>query len=46
MRTFCTYNIVVNDIIQYTCTSIKQAMKVFSEIRKTEPKAWMQTIYS
>lgn len=46
MRTFCTYNIIVNDIIQYTCTNIHQAIKVFNEIRKAEPKAWMQTIYN
>lgn len=45
MKTFCTYNIVVNDIIQYTCTNIHQALKAFNEIRKSEPKAWMQTCY-
>ena len=46
MRAFCTYNIIVNDIIQYTCTNIQQAIKVFNEIKKSEPKAWMQTCYN
>lgn len=44
MRINYVYNIVVNDIIVYTCTSIKTAMEAFNEIRKNEPKAWLQTI--
>ena len=46
MKIVYTYNIIVNDIIQYTCTNIQQAIKIFSEIRKSEPKAWMQTVRS
>lgn len=40
------YNIVVNDIIVYTCTSMRAITEAFSEIRKTEPTAWIQTCYN
>lgn len=43
MRMNYVYNIIVNDIIVYTCSSLKKAQEAFLEIRKSEPKAWMQT---
>lgn len=46
MRINYTYNIIVNDIIVYTCTKMQDAIKAFTEIRKSEPKAWMQEVRS
>ena len=39
------YNIVVNDIIIATSRNMNAIMKEFTEIRKSEPKAWIQTCY-
>lgn len=46
MRINYTYNIIVNDVIVYTCTKMQDAIKAFTEIRKSEPKAWMQEVRS
>lgn len=45
MRLNKIYNIIVNDIIVSTGRNFNAIMKEFAEIRKSEPKAWVQTCY-
>ncbi len=39
------YNIIINDIIYDTSSSIAYITKALKEIRRTEPKAYIQTCY-
>ena len=45
MRLNKIYNIVVNDIIISTSRNFNAIMNEFKEIKKSEPKAWVQTCY-
>lgn len=45
MKLYRNYNIIVNDIIVYTTSKMSDAIRAFEEIRKSEPKAWVQTCY-
>ena len=40
------YNIVINDVVYATSSSYQQILKMFDDIRKTEPKAYIETYYA
>lgn len=41
-----TYNIIVNDIIIFTTSKMQEVITAFDEVRKSEPKAYIQTCYA
>lgn len=46
MKLHKIYNIVINDIIVYTSNRMQDVIKALDDIRKSEPKAYIQTCYA
>ena len=45
MKLHRIYNIIINDIIYATSSNYQHILKMFDEIRKTEPKAYVQICF-
>lgn len=46
MKLHRIYNIVINDIIYATSSNYQQIIKMFDNVRKAEPKAYITTYYA
>ena len=46
MKKYTSYQIIIDDIIYATTTRYSELIKIFDEVKKTEPKAWIRTCYS
>ena len=46
MKLHRIYNIIIGDIVYATSSNYKQILKLFDEIKKTEPKASIITYYA
>lgn len=46
MKLHRIYNIIINDIVYATSSNYAQIIKLFDEVKKSEPKAHIEVFYA